>query len=420
MARLCDCDCRVGAHVGMGLKCLAVSNSFPPDHAGGYELGAGNLLGALKSNEGWDVKVISSFRKEKPDTILDPALSGYFPGRLGTELESLSTGRHIKKHHDVICEMIDREARDADVVLVFNPRRLIIPQWARIVASGTPVVFLVSDYWPEDFPDTDKFYEGLKKDSMGSLPVNSFYKKLYSPWLQEEALLGKARGVIYASEFIQNYHQNRFPADAMSKVIHWGISVDRFTKSKFDARKLKTFGFCGRAEKEKGLREALEAFREVASSDDDARFVVCAGLHTRHGKEVRKWVRGDSLLRERVELLGEVAYNDLQSMFYDKIGTLVFPSIWDEPFALTVLEAMASGTLVMGSQTGGTPEVLDNSTGLVFDPTDPNSLLSAYRKVLSEDDSVPGMIEAAYMRIQKMHTLPIMAKRVNEMVRKLI
>lgn len=140
----------------------------------------------------------------------------------------------------------------------------------------------------------------------------------------------------------------------------------------------------------------------VAKEDAEARFVVCAGLHTQCGKSVKSLVAGDALLKTRVELLGEVSYEDLDRQFYQKIGTLVFSSIWNEPFALTVLEAMASGTLVMGSQTGGTPEILDDSTGLLFDPNDLDSIVAAYRTVLSNADSLRTKIDAAHKRIQHM------------------
>jgi glycogen(starch) synthase len=46
---------------------------------------------------------------------------------------------------------------------------------------------------------------------------------------------------------------------------------------------------------------------------------------------------------------------------------LIFPSEWQEPFARTVLEAMAAGLVVIGTTTGGTGEILvDEVTGLTF------------------------------------------------------
>jgi glycogen synthase len=46
---------------------------------------------------------------------------------------------------------------------------------------------------------------------------------------------------------------------------------------------------------------------------------------------------------------------------------LLFPSVWPEPFARTVLEAMAAGLAVIGTTTGGTGEILQHGqTGLTY------------------------------------------------------
>jgi glycosyltransferase involved in cell wall biosynthesis len=47
-------------------------------------------------------------------------------------------------------------------------------------------------------------------------------------------------------------------------------------------------------------------------------------------------------------------------------GVVVIPSLWDEPFPRTALEAMASGRLVVASRVGGLPEIIDHErTGLL-------------------------------------------------------
>jgi glycosyltransferase involved in cell wall biosynthesis len=54
---------------------------------------------------------------------------------------------------------------------------------------------------------------------------------------------------------------------------------------------------------------------------------------------------------------------------------LLFPSIWPEPLARVVQEAMASGLVVIGTTTGGTPELLrEGETGLTFPAEDATAL----------------------------------------------
>lgn len=54
----------------------------------------------------------------------------------------------------------------------------------------------------------------------------------------------------------------------------------------------------------------------------------------------------------------------------------VVPSRWDEPFGLTTLEGMACGLATVASDTGGTPEVVDNA-GVLFARDDATSLAAA-------------------------------------------
>jgi glycosyltransferase involved in cell wall biosynthesis len=46
---------------------------------------------------------------------------------------------------------------------------------------------------------------------------------------------------------------------------------------------------------------------------------------------------------------------------------LWMPALWDEPFGLTTIEALFSGTPVLGTKRGALPEVLTNEVGALSD-----------------------------------------------------
>jgi phosphatidylinositol alpha-mannosyltransferase len=86
--------------------------------------------------------------------------------------------------------------------------------------------------------------------------------------------------------------------------------------------------------------------------------------------------------RKSIRIIGvgqEVALPEL----YRKATLTVLPSV-DEAFGLVVIESLASGTPVVGTRSGGIPDILDDPcVGVLFEPTDgPEELCNALIKGL--------------------------------------
>ncbi len=64
----------------------------------------------------------------------------------------------------------------------------------------------------------------------------------------------------------------------------------------------------------------------------------------------------------------------------------VAPSIWNDPFPLSVLEAMASGLPVVASQVGGISEQLRYGGGVLIPPNNPARLADALQELLCDAD----------------------------------
>jgi len=74
------------------------------------------------------------------------------------------------------------------------------------------------------------------------------------------------------------------------------------------------------------------------------------------------------------------------------------PSVY-EPLGIVNLEAMACGTAVVGSRTGGIPEVVaDGQTGLLVPPGEPEPLAVALNALLSDPDRAAAMGQAGRKR----------------------
>lgn len=117
--------------------------------------------------------------------------------------------------------------------------------------------------------------------------------------------------------------------------------------------------FVGRCHWEKGPSHAIEVARD-------------AGVRLKMAMRVSKPERMyfDSAVkplldanRDLVEFVGELGGQERDEL-YGKSRALIFSSAWEEPFGLTMVEAMAHGTAVAALRRGSAPEIInDGVTG---------------------------------------------------------
>jgi glycosyltransferase involved in cell wall biosynthesis len=87
-----------------------------------------------------------------------------------------------------------------------------------------------------------------------------------------------------------------------------------------------------------------------------------------------------------VRFNGFVGHNQLAPLLH-QADVFVQPSIWGEPFPLSVIEAMAAGLPVVSSSVGGLPEsVIDGETGLLVEPDNPEALANGMLKLIENKE----------------------------------
>jgi glycosyltransferase involved in cell wall biosynthesis len=119
---------------------------------------------------------------------------------------------------------------------------------------------------------------------------------------------------------------------------------------RFEPRKSDFDLFLGRLHGAKGWRWAMEGAGRAGRP-----LVVAGGWRPtlRPGLRFVGTVEG----AQKRDLLAEAA-------------CLWMPALWDEPFGLTLIEALASGTPVLGTRRGSLPEVVSADTGALGDTLD--------------------------------------------------
>jgi glycosyltransferase involved in cell wall biosynthesis len=162
--------------------------------------------------------------------------------------------------------------------------------------------------------------------------------------------------------------------------------------------------FLGRIEEIKGTAVAVDIARRA-----NKRLIIAgnipAGKEDYFEKEVKPY------LDERIVYVGPV--NDTQkNALLGQALAFLMPVLWDEPFGIVMVEAMACGTPVLGFRRGAVPEVVeDGKTGFICEDTaDMVSKLALLEKIsrqgvrkIAEDKFSNRKIIDDYLQLYKQH-----------------
>lgn len=183
-----------------------------------------------------------------------------------------------------------------------------------------------------------------------------------------EKICQVCRSVITVSDFIKRRVETISSPPSDIVTIHNGIDLSRF----YNARPMdrKTLGFSesdfivvysGRVNPEKGVKELIQAFKRLKDYPDIKLMIVGGSFF---GNEQGNDPFIQSLQTEaegvsnRIIFTGFIPYEQIPS--YLKVANVaVVPSMWDDPFPTTILEAMAIGLPIIATHSGGIKEACE-------------------------------------------------------------
>ena len=131
-----------------------------------------------------------------------------------------------------------------------------------------------------------------------------------------------------------------------------------------------------------------------------AQLVLCAGQADTPEleAEVTELVAGLRASRSGVVWIPEMLPKREVIQLLTHATVFAIPSVY-EPLGIVNLEAMACGTAVAGSRTGGIPEVVaDGETGLLVPPGEPEPLAEALNALVRDPDRAAAMGQAGRKR----------------------
>lgn len=201
---------------------------------------------------------------------------------------------------------------------------------------------------------------------------------------------------VFVSHFLKRVYLARFPKLAEKAIVVYnGVEARVWNlaesgKKKTDVLRTQyrlsqgqTLLFVGRTTPEKGVHCLLKAMSRVLEKMPDVKLMIVGSpfFGARHQSPYMERLKKRALaLGHSVIFTGFVDREDL-AYYYACADLVVVPSLFSDPLPTVVLEALASGTPVLGSGQGGIPEmVVDQKTGALVDNVKQDRVLA--RKIV--------------------------------------
>jgi starch synthase len=264
-----------------------------------------------------------------------------------------------------------------------------------------------------------------------------------SSWAEKDAF-EYATTIIAVSQGMKNDILIAYPDLDPDKieVIHNGIDIGQFQTPADNDEGWKVFDryhidrtkptllFVGRITRQKGVPYLLRALQKV---DPNIQVVLCAGAPDtpQIADEVRSAVEQLEKSRGNVVWIEQMLPKNELNALEHGVDAFICPSIY-EPLGIVNLEAMACGLPVIGSMTGGIPEVVvDGQTGYLVPldqlhdgtgtPTDPDrfvdDMASAINRMFADPEMMKAMGAAGRRRAVEHFSWDVIAAQVMKVYR---
>jgi glycosyltransferase involved in cell wall biosynthesis len=350
------------------VRILVVSNFYPPHVLGGYELGCRDVVDALRAR-GHAVSVLTSAHG-----VARPVADGHVFRWLRTEpLDSREFNGGARRRDLIRLQVRNQRAFDRlasavrpDVVYVWNLARLPITLALRAESRG-PVSYYVSDQWLARWSEPgwygDAWYRAVsapahRRSRLGAAALRAAFGVARLTWPSDDLRL---HDVQFCSAFLRDLTMRAGRTPRHCDVVHWGVDGSRFAPAhRPNTRRRTRLLYVGQLLPHKGVHTAIDAVRQLHRGGDRDITLTIAGAP--HQPEYAARLRHEAAASgtgDAIRFVGPQPRERLPEI-YREHDVLVFPSCWDEPFAITPLEAMAAGLAVVGTLAGGSREIFED------------------------------------------------------------
>ena len=212
--------------------------------------------------------------------------------------------------------------------------------------------------------------------------------------------------IINTSDYITQQVKTISLQDTKSRTVLNGVDINRFYKAKSQKRAFVELSkndfiilYSGRLTKEKGILQLIQAIKQVNMPNIHLLIIGASA----YGKDkcptpfIRQIIEETEPIKENIVFTGFVNYQQIPS-FLKMADIAVVPSMWEEPFGLTVVEAMAAGLPLITTRSGGIPEICEGVATIVNRDDIVNNLSSAILDLYQHPEKRKAMSQSGIER----------------------
>ena len=370
------------------MRILCLSNYYPPASRGGYEQWCQEVSDGLRGR-GHAVEVLTSdYRRNAlhtPDAAwVHRSLHVEMEHAPLTNVVQFFFRRKEREQDNAKCVLECVERFKPDVVLAWGMWNVhcSIPALIEKQMPGR-VVYYMGDYWPTLPSQWADYWDAPPRSVFTAFPKRVLRPLARAILAREQRPALELEHTLFPSAFMQNEFRTLGIVPPHTKLVYGAIDTSLYS---VDRRKRGT-GFSllyiGRLSPEKGVHTAVQAVGYLVRERGlrEVTLTIVGEGEPEYEASLRRRV-----MQERVA--GIVTFvppqpKEAVPALYQQADVLLFTSTWPEPFGRVIVEAMASGVVVIGAAVGGATEIMqENENALVFDPGDAISLARQMERVI--------------------------------------
>lgn len=393
------------------MKILVVGNLYPPVVFGGYEILCAKVVESLRGR-GHEITILtSSFGADnappEPEVVRSLSLTTPFP-KPGEDVGfvdfRLGTMNRVARHNQRLTAQVLAE-NPVDLVFCWCLNRLSLGPIFAAQAAGLPVCYTINDEHPKQF-----------RSASGLAGFRARIKSVAESWVWPLATfrsLGRVNMIII-SQALKKILLNQGLQISEAEVIYQGVSLEQFPFRPLERAEGQPCRllYAGQLSRAKGVHTLLEALGQLNRSESSNFHldIVGSGVPA-YEAELRSAVAEENL-GENVTFVGQVPHERMTEIYQDH-HIFIFPSEWEEPFGLTHLEAMACGTAVISTTTGGSAELIRHGrNGLAFQAGDPDDLALRLGELMGDEAERRKLVRGGRTWVEEHHSFEGYVNRV--------